>query len=201
MKSWSSSPRARAAGILLGAALAALGGCAGPSGTPSSAAAQDVGSDSAAVADATADTGAAEDLAALDSGSTDSSNAADTAVADTAAPEDPWSKVFTGADGQKYTVGLQLPTPIKLGKNTATLFVQRTSDGSTWTPVTDATIKLTTLMVSMGHGSAGNVSPVTQGDGSYVGTVAFSMPGDWRITFAVTVGGKLQGSVHYDLKI
>lgn len=204
---WNGRPGAAAVALIIACLGAA--GCAESAGS----AASNTAKDSAAAGDlasaADSDPGAADTSAGADNAAAaDTDNGADTFASadsasnvDTAAAVDPWSKVFVGADGQKYTVGLELPSPTKLGKNPATLFIQRSSDGSTWTPVTDASVKLTTLMVSMGHGSSGNVSPVGQGDGSYVGTVVFSMPGDWRISFAVTVGGKLQGTVHYDLKI
>jgi len=42
----------------------------------------------------------------------------------------------------------------------------------------------------MGHGSTGSVAPVAFGPpGQYRGTLAFSMDGDWEITFTTRRGG------------
>lgn len=114
----------------------------------------------------------------------------------------PLVKTVKGADGKTYVVALRLAAKAKLGKNPLTISVHRASeDELTYTAVTDATVKLTTLMVSMGHGSNGNVNPVHKKDGLYDGTASFSMPGDWRITFAVTLSGAAIGSASFDLKI
>ncbi len=114
----------------------------------------------------------------------------------------PLVKTVTGADGKSYVVALRLAAKAKLGKNPLTIAVYRASaDQLSYTAVTDATVKLTTLMVSMGHGSNGNVSPVHKKDGLYDGTVSFSMPGDWRISFGITLNGATVGTASFDLKI
>lgn len=114
----------------------------------------------------------------------------------------PLVKTVKGADGKTYVVALRLGAKAKLGKNPLTISVHRASaDELSFAAVTDATVKLTTLMISMGHGSNGNINPVHKKDGLYDGTAAFSMPGDWRITFAISLGSVAIGSASFDLKI
>lgn len=114
----------------------------------------------------------------------------------------PLVKVVKGTDGHSYVVALRLAAKAKLGKNPLTLSVHRASaDELSYAAVTDASVKLTTLMVSMGHGSNGNVNPVAKSDGLYDGAVALTMPGDWRITFALTIGDAAVGSASFDLKL
>lgn len=114
----------------------------------------------------------------------------------------PLVKTVKGADGKNYVVALRLAAKAKLGKNALTISVHRASDDEmSYTAVTDATVKLTTLMISMGHGSNGNVNPVHVKDGLYDGTASFSMPGDWRITFGISLNGATVGLASFDLKI
>jgi hypothetical protein len=54
-------------------------------------------------------------------------------------------------------------------------------------------------MVTMGHGSSGNVAPVHVANGEYRGRVSFSMAGAWRVTFELSRGGTSLGTVAYDL--
>lgn len=114
----------------------------------------------------------------------------------------PLVKTVKGTDGKSYVVALRLAAKAKLGKNPLTISVHRASaDELSYSAVTDASVKLTTLMVSMGHGSSGNINPLHKQDGLYDGSASFSMPGDWRITFGVTIGGAAVGSASFDLKI
>lgn len=114
----------------------------------------------------------------------------------------PLVKTVKGADGHTYVVAQRLAAKTKLGKNPLTISVHRASaDDLTYAAVTDATVKLTTLMVSMGHGSNGNVNPAHKKDGLYDGVASFSMPGDWRISFGISLNGATVGSASFDLKI
>jgi len=85
----------------------------------------------------------------------------------------------------------------KAGDNAFTLAVHASRPDGTYTPVSDASIALTTSMAAMGHGSSGNNDPVFRADGEYDGVFNLSMSGAWDIAFEIRRNGAVQGTVHY----
>lgn len=114
----------------------------------------------------------------------------------------PWSRTLVVGDGmtaERYTVVVHFPNSLKVGMNDYRVALHRaSSDMMTYVPVTSATILASPEMPSMGHGSANSVAPVQTADGFYAGTVNCTMPGDWRLTVAVSVGGNKVGDAVFD---
>ncbi len=113
-----------------------------------------------------------------------------------------WVTTATAADGSKSIVSLYFAKKPKVGLNSYVLSVHgNPADSDTFPAVADATVKATPLMVTMGHGSNGNVAPVAKGNGLYAGKANFSMPGEWKLTFAVTAAGKSLGSAAFKITL
>ncbi len=111
-----------------------------------------------------------------------------------------WVASVTAADGTKTIVSLYFPKKPKVGLNPYTVTVHSDAgDDVNFPAIADATVKATPLMVTMGHGSSGNVAPVAKGGGLYAGKASFSMPGEWKLTLAVTAGGKSLGSAAFKI--
>ncbi|MBI5609104.1 MAG: FixH family protein, partial [Deltaproteobacteria bacterium] len=111
-----------------------------------------------------------------------------------------WVATAKAADGTKSIVSLYFPKKPKVGLNPYTLSVHSDAgDDVTFPAIADATVKATPLMVTMGHGSSGNVAPVAKGGGLYAGKASFSMPGEWKLTFAISVAGKSLGSAAFKI--
>lgn len=111
-----------------------------------------------------------------------------------------WVATAKAADGTQVIVSLYFPKKPKVGLNPYTLTVHADAgDDVTFPAIADATVKATPLMVTMGHGSSGNVAPVAKGGGLYAGKASFSMPGEWKLTFAITAGGKSLGSAAFKI--
>ncbi|MCC6807207.1 MAG: FixH family protein [Deltaproteobacteria bacterium] len=99
---------------------------------------------------------------------------------------------------QKHLVAMHFATAPVVGLNEVTFTVHRMDGMMTFTPVTDLKIEMVPEMPTMGHGSSGNVTPISQGDGTYVGTVSFSMTGEWLTTLTFSRGGATLGTVAFD---
>jgi hypothetical protein len=123
--------------------------------------------------------------------------------ADLAVAAAPWAKTLKVAGAmERYVVTLRFAAPPKVGANAVRLSVHSmAADMMAFPAVADATVKVTPEHVSMGHGSSGNVDPVAVGGGFYEGEVNISMPGDWRFTFAIAVGGADKGAVAFDVDV
>lgn len=93
-------------------------------------------------------------------------------------------KTIKDASNVKYVLTL-LNSPWKVGMNDVTVSAYRTVDGFDYTPVDNASMKLEPTMPSMGHGSMGNIDPVSTGNSWYTGKVNLTMTGDWQ--YAVTM--------------
>lgn len=91
----------------------------------------------------------------------------------------------------KYPISLVLPDAWKVGNNKFEITMHKMASMMSFPPVTDMTIEITPEMPSMGHGSPNNVNPVHTSNGHYVGSVNFTMTGDWRIHLAIKQGGRL----------
>ncbi|MBU3740785.1 MAG: hypothetical protein FGM24_00705 [Candidatus Kapabacteria bacterium] len=111
-------------------------------------------------------------------------------------------RVRTGMDasGMKYVIALQCPTE-KVGLNDIKFGLYKTMDGFDFIPVNDATVSFNPSMPSMGHGSHGNVQPVSRSNGWYSGQVNYTMTGDWQIDATVDVPGGQQFSVSYPVSV
>lgn len=107
--------------------------------------------------------------------------------------------VGSGMTAERYTVIVHFPAAPKVGLNPYRVAVHKVSaDMLTFAPVTTATIKGTPEMPSMGHGSPNNVDPTHQAGGFYEGKLNLTMPGDWRLTLALSVDGKSIGNAVFD---
>jgi len=91
----------------------------------------------------------------------------------------------------KYPMSLVLPDAWSVGNNKFEFTVHRMASMMDFPPVSDLTFEITPEMPSMGHGSPNNVNPVYTSNGHYVGSVNFTMTGDWRIHLTVKKGDRL----------
>lgn len=91
----------------------------------------------------------------------------------------------------KYPISLVLPDSWKVGNNKFEITVHKMASMMSFPSVTDLTIEITPEMPSMGHGSPNNVNPVHTENGHYVGSVNYTMTGDWRIHLSIKKGDRL----------
>jgi len=103
--------------------------------------------------------------------------------------------VYTGDDTEKYIVSVVRPENWVVGMNDLDILLHRMESMMSFPEVTDMDIVLTPWMISMGHGSTGNISPVHTANGLYSGTVNLSMTGDWRLHLELSKNSVL---VHSD---
>lgn len=103
---------------------------------------------------------------------------------------------FAG-EGGTVVLAVRFASGLRTGTNPITVTLHQVVPGSGRTePVVDATLHAVPYMPSMGHGSSGSVAPVPTGTpGVYVGSLFFSMAGDWETTFVVERGGAEIGRV------
>jgi hypothetical protein len=117
----------------------------------------------------------------------------------------PYRLRWIGPDGFKRVAVLILPEKPVIGVNDLELFVSSRVTGFDWPPDSLWTVTFTTTMLSMGHGSSGNVNPAHAGGAHYRGKVNFTMSGDWRLTFKFqrTDSSFITGdtSLYLDLKV
>ncbi len=99
----------------------------------------------------------------------------------------------------KYFVSLVEPGAPQVGQNDMELAIFEKESMMAWPPVTDLEIEMEPWMVSMDHGSPNNVSPVHDSGGHYLGTVNFTMTGDWQIRLVIKQGGMVCGEPYFDL--
>lgn len=96
---------------------------------------------------------------------------------------------YTGEDSEVYIVSLVQPVKWHVGMNDLQIMIHRKESMMSFVPVSDMVIEMTPEMVSMGHGSPNNISPVAIGNGYYDGEVNFTMTGDWRLHFHLEQNG------------
>jgi YtkA-like len=103
---------------------------------------------------------------------------------------------FTQGD-TTILLAVRFETGLRVGSNPVTVALHQVGPAAgSADPVVDASFHVEPYMPSMGHGSSGSVDPVpTATPGVYAGSLAFSMPGDWETSFAVTRGGVEVGRV------
>lgn len=89
--------------------------------------------------------------------------------------------VYTGTDGVTYIVSLVKPITWEVGMNNFSITIHKKESMMSFPAVDGLTVILDPEMVSMGHGSPNNISPVNTSNGYYTGEVNFTMTGDWRL--------------------
>lgn len=97
--------------------------------------------------------------------------------------------VYQGTDAINYIVSLVRPVTWETGENDLNIMIHKMETMLSFPAVTDLDIVFTPEMVSMGHGSTGNVDPVHVADGLYSGIVNFNMSGDWRFHLELSRAG------------
>lgn len=92
-------------------------------------------------------------------------------------------KVFSAitADNSKLVLSMLEPAAPKVGMNDIEFTIHRKASMMDWPADDSYTIEITPEMPSMGHGSPGNVNPVSSGNGHYKGKVNFTMTGEWKV--------------------
>jgi hypothetical protein len=94
------------------------------------------------------------------------------------------SQILTFLDGQSgntYQLTLLKPYSPDQGYNTIQCMLHETMNSTSFNQINDAHIYIMPWMVSMGHGSTGNIHPVYTSEGIYEGTVNLNMPGEWSV--------------------
>jgi len=97
----------------------------------------------------------------------------------------------------KYPISLVVPPTWKVGINPFEITVNMMQDMMNFPVCSDLTVEITPEMPSMGHGSPNNVNPVYVSNGHYVGSVNFTMTGDWRIHMVVKKGTRIISTKAY----
>jgi len=91
--------------------------------------------------------------------------------------------------GKTYLLTLLYPKIPRVGLNTYTCLLHRTTDDKNYTEVDSADFSIKTWMEAMGHGSGNNVNPVWLDGGRYEGNANFTMSGQWSVTNTLRYGG------------
>lgn len=94
--------------------------------------------------------------------------------------------VYTGTDASSYIISLLRPVDWSVGMNDIEIMIHKKESMMSFTPVNDFDIVMTPEMISMGHGSPNNISPVFVSNGHYKGSVNYTMTGDWRLHFELS---------------
>lgn len=96
---------------------------------------------------------------------------------------------YSGTDGINYIISLKRPVAWSVGSNDLVVLLHKRQDMMHFPVVDSMELVFTPEMVSMGHGSTGNVDPVSIGSGYYQGIASLSMSGDWRFHFELKKNG------------
>lgn len=91
----------------------------------------------------------------------------------------------------KYPISIVEPKAWKVGNNPFEITIHRMASMMSFPCCDDLTVEIIPEMPSMGHGSPNNINPVSKGDGHYLGTVNFTMTGDWRINMVIKKDGRI----------
>ncbi len=97
--------------------------------------------------------------------------------------------MYTGSDGTSYVISLLRPTSWQVGMNDLEVLIHKRASMMNFPADNDFTIDMDPEMMSMGHGSPNNISPVSIGNGHYSGHVNFTMTGDWRMHMILSKAG------------
>jgi hypothetical protein len=100
----------------------------------------------------------------------------------------------------KYPISLIIPEKWNVGNNPFEITIHKMASMMSFPAVTDLTVEIDPEMVSMGHGSPNNVNPVHTANGHYVGSVNYTMTGDWRIFLTIKQGSRqITNSAYFDI--
>jgi hypothetical protein len=88
------------------------------------------------------------------------------------------------------------------GLNNFEVALHKAESLTSYVAVNDYTVEIEPLMLSMGHGSTGNINPTFTADGHYKGTVNYSMPGAWRVKITLKKNGNvMDNTIYFDVTI
>lgn len=93
---------------------------------------------------------------------------------------------YSGTDGSVYIVSLVPPAKWNVGMNDVEIMINKKESGMSYPAENEFSVVMDPEMVSMGHGSPNNTSPVSIGNGHYKGVVNLTMTGDWRLHFVLS---------------
>lgn len=96
---------------------------------------------------------------------------------------------YSGTDGETYFISLLRPVVWQVGMNDLEVLIHKRESMMSFPADNDFTIVMTPEMMSMGHGSPNNVSPVSIGNGHYNGDINYTMTGDWRMHMTLSKSG------------
>lgn len=96
---------------------------------------------------------------------------------------------YIGTDGAAYFISLLRPVVWEVGMNDLEVLIHKRESMMSFPADNDFTIVMTPEMMSMGHGSPNNVSPVSIGNGHYNGEINYTMTGDWRMHMLLSKAG------------
>ncbi|MBS1562606.1 MAG: FixH family protein [Bacteroidetes bacterium] len=114
----------------------------------------------------------------------------------------PSSNVATFTSGTHEFIVCFVPPPQPvIGMNAVNFIVYSTSDHTVYTSRDDMSISIAPHMPSMGHGSPGNVQPVSTGVGHYSASVNLIMKGAWVIGTTVTKADEPLGSADFPIAL
>ncbi|MEP4534187.1 MAG: FixH family protein [Cyclobacteriaceae bacterium] len=108
---------------------------------------------------------------------------------------------FTSAmdESTKYFVAYIDPQDPQVGQNDLEIAVFKKQTMMEWPAVDNLEFELEPWMVSMDHGSPNNLAPVHTDNGHYIGTVNFTMTGDWQLRLTMKEDGQVCGTPYFDL--
>jgi len=109
---------------------------------------------------------------------------------------------LVGPDDSKiFLMVVQPAAQPAVGKQPFEVYAMTRQGMMDWPPLDDLTLEITPEMPTMGHGSPGNVNPTSQGNGHYLGSVNFTMPGPWTVTLAARRGEVELGEVEFEFAV
>ncbi|MEO9967494.1 MAG: FixH family protein [Reichenbachiella sp.] len=90
-------------------------------------------------------------------------------------------------DGDLF-ISLVNPEAFEVGSNDLELTIHQRETMMSWPAVKNLTVEIEPEMPAMGHGSPNNENPVHDAMGHYLGTVNFTMTGEWVINVTIKDG-------------
>lgn len=103
-------------------------------------------------------------------------------------------------DGDLF-ISLVNPEAFEVGSNDLELTVHKRESMMSWPAVEDLTIEIEPEMPAMGHGSPNNEHPVHDAQGHYMGTVNFTMTGEWVINVTIKKDGQILGETAFEVTL
>lgn len=100
-------------------------------------------------------------------------------------------------DSAKLFVSIVKPLSSVVGVNDFEVTIHKKASMMSFPATNDYTTEVNPQMLSMGHGSPLNESPVFVNNGHYKGKVNFTMSGDWRVFLKLNHNGSVADSTLY----